>query len=446
MPDDNILIHVGQAGAQIGDACWELLCLEHGISPDGTIPADAAFGGQKEEGFRRFFFEHPAGKHVPRVIFVDLDDAIVNELRNGRHKSLYLPEQLVTGKEDAANNFCRGYYNLGRHVLDPVIDKVRTLADNCDHLAGFQVFSSCGGGTGAGLGSLLLERLSNEYGMKSKVLYQVWTSPSMSTSTVEPYNAVLGMPYTLENADACILLDNEQLYDVCRRYLDVELPRYENINRVIAQVISSITAPMRFEGPLKVNLADLSRNLVPTPRLCFALPSYAPFVSPERAFKEPLTVADITAGAFDPTSVIVRVDPRHGKYLACLMLYRGDVAPKEVNAALAAVRSNRTIQFADWSPTGFKVGINYQPPTTVPGTEIGKSMRSLCMLSNNTAIVEVMSKINHKFDLLFSRRAFVHHFVGEGMDAGEFNEARESCAALERDYDGEKIEQEEEED
>ena len=49
------------------------------------------------------------------------------------------------------------------------------------------------------------------------------------------------------------------------------------------------------------------------------------------------------------------MDPRHGKYLACLMLYRGDVAPKEVNAALAAVRSNRTIQFADWSPTGFKV-------------------------------------------------------------------------------------------
>merc|ERR1712196_244297 len=78
--------------------------------------------------------------------------------------------------------------------------------------------------------------------------------------------------------------------------------------------------------------------------------------------------------------------------------------------------------------------------------ELGKTMRSLCMLSNNTAIVEVMSRINHKFDLMFSRRAFVHHFVGEGMDAGEFNEARESCAALERDYDGEKIEPEEEED
>merc|ERR1711869_130653 len=108
------------------------------------------------------------------------------------------------------------------------------------------------------------------------------------------------------------------------------------------------------------------------------------------------------------------------------MLYRGDVAPKEVNAAIASMRSNRTIQFADWSPTGFKVGINYQPPTTVPGTELGKAMRSLCMLSNNTAIVEVMSKINHKFDLLFSERAFAHHFVGEGMDAGEFNEARES--------------------
>merc|ERR1719453_2975575 len=61
--------------------------------------------------------------------------------------------------------------------------------------------------------------------------------------------------------------------------------------------------------------------------------------------------------------MMVKCDPRHGKYMACCMMYRGDVVPKDVNAAVATIKTKRTIQFVDWSPTGFKCGINYQPPT-----------------------------------------------------------------------------------
>ena len=49
------------------------------------------------------------------------------------------------------------------------------------------------------------------------------------------------------------------------------------------------------------------------------------------------------------------------------MMYRGDVIPKDVNAAIATIKNKRTIQFVDWCPTGFKIGINYQPPTVIPG-------------------------------------------------------------------------------
>ncbi|CAE7829995.1 TUBA1 [Symbiodinium sp. KB8] len=65
--------------------------------------------------------------------------------------------------------------------------------------------------------------------------------------------------------------------------------------------------------------------------------------------------------------MMVKCDPRHGKYMACCMMYRGDVVPKDVNAAVATIKTKRTIQFVDWCPTGFKCGINYQPPTVVPG-------------------------------------------------------------------------------
>ena len=94
--------------------------------------------------------------------------------------------------------------------------------------------------------------------------------------------------------------------------------------------------------------------------------------------------------------------------MAVCLLYRGDVVPKDVNAAIAAIKVQKTIQFVDWCPTGFKVGINYQPPTVVPGGDLAKVHRAVCCLSNTTAIMEAWARLDHKFDLMYAKRAFVH--------------------------------------
>ena len=71
-----ISVHVGQAGCQMGNACWELYCLEHGIQPDGQMPSDKTIGGG-DDSFNTFFAETGSGKHVPRAVFVDLEPSVI---------------------------------------------------------------------------------------------------------------------------------------------------------------------------------------------------------------------------------------------------------------------------------------------------------------------------------------------------------------------------------
>ena len=101
----------------------------------------------------------------------------------------------------------------------------------------------------------------------------------------------------------------------------------------------------------------MQTNLVPYPRIHFPLATYAPVISAEKAYHEQLSVSEITNACFEPANQMVKCDPRHGKYMACCLLFRGDVVPKDVNAAIATIKTKRTIQFVDWCPTGFKVRV-----------------------------------------------------------------------------------------
>ena len=161
------------------------------------------------------------------------------------------------------------------------MDKVRRLADNCHGLQGFFVFHSFGGGTGSGLGALILERLSTDYGKKSKLEFSVYPAPTLANSVVEPYNSVLTTHTTLEHSDCsfmvCVTMswvtrrvltspdqvDNEAIYDICKKNLGIQSPSLTNLNRLIAQVVSSITASLRFDGSLNVDLNEFQTNLVP---------------------------------------------------------------------------------------------------------------------------------------------------------------------------------------
>ncbi|KAH0528112.1 hypothetical protein TsFJ059_003014 [Trichoderma semiorbis] len=401
MRGEIIHLHVGQAGVQLGNAAWELYCLEHGLGHDGRIDPNAK-DIDDPGSYDTFFTETAGGKHVPRSLFVDLDPSPIDEIRTGDYRQLFHPEMLISGKEDAANNYARGHYTVGKEMIDTVMDRIRVLLTT-----------------------------------KTKLEFAVYPAPQTSSSVVEPYNAVLSTHSTIENSDCTFLVDNEAVYDICRRNLDISRPSFDHLNRLIAQVVSSITSSLRFDGALNVDLNEFQTNLVPFPRIHYPLISYAPVVSAKKSSHESFKIQELTFQCFEPNNQMVVCNPQNGKYMAVALLYRGDVVTRDCTVAVAAIKAKSTFHMVDWCPTGFKVGVTYQKPMSVPASEGGLApvKRSVSMLSNTTAIAEAWSRLDYNFDLMHNKRAFVHWYVGEGMEEGEFSEAREDLAALERDYE-----------
>jgi tubulin alpha len=103
-------------------------------------------------------------KCVPRVVLVDLEPIPIDEIRTGCYRSLFDPSTLITGKEDAASNFARGYNSLGCELIDVTLERIRQVAECCECLQGFISFRSIGGGTGSGFGTLLQEKIVDEFG------------------------------------------------------------------------------------------------------------------------------------------------------------------------------------------------------------------------------------------------------------------------------------------
>lgn len=185
----------------------------------------------------------------------------------------------------------------GMHLeLSLILDRYTNFfTENCSSLQGFLIFHSFGGGTGSGFGALLLERLSAEYSKKSKLEIVIYPSPRVASAVVEPYNAVLSTHSTIDNSDCTFLVDNEAIYDICKRSLDIPRPGYDHLNRLVAQVVSSVTSSLRFNGSLNVDLNEFQTNLVPFPRIHYPLISYAPVISTSCSGHESFQVKDLTS-------------------------------------------------------------------------------------------------------------------------------------------------------
>jgi tubulin beta len=347
----------------------------------------------------------------------------LNSIRAGPLGRFYRPDNYVHGQTGAGNNWAKGHYTEGAELIDSVLDVVRKETENCDCFQGFQMTHSLGGGTGSGMGTLLLAKLREQFPDRMMCTYSVMPSPKADT-VVEPYNSVLSVHQLIENADAVICLDNEALYDLCHR-TKVE-GSYPNINNLISHVMSDVTCSLRFPGQLNSDLRKLAVNLVPFPRLHFFVVGSAPLTAKSSRDFTALTVPELTTQMFEPRNVMAACDPRRGKYLTASCMFRGKLPAREVDEQMMLVQSKNSAFFVEWIPNNIKTSMCDVAPKglNMSGTVIG----------NSTAIQDVFKRIGDGFAAMFKRKAFLHWYTAEGMDEMEFVEAESNMTDLVTEY------------
>ncbi|KAI9238311.1 MAG: Tubulin/FtsZ, GTPase domain-containing protein [Podila humilis] len=174
-------LQTGQCGNQIGGKFWEVISDEHGIDNTGVYHGDSDL---QLERINVYYNEASGNKYVPRAVLVDLEPGTIDAVRTGPFGELFRPDNLIFGQSGAGNNWAKGHYTEGAELVDSVLDVVRKEAESCDCLQGFQITHSLGGGTGAGMGTLLISKIREEYPDRMMCTFSVMPSPKKKGSSL----------------------------------------------------------------------------------------------------------------------------------------------------------------------------------------------------------------------------------------------------------------------
>jgi len=418
-----VTIQAGQCGNQMGYAFWEAACREHGLGEDGAYVGDS---DSQLERIEVFFDETSDGKYKPTSVNFDLEPGVLDVIRKKPFGKVFTESSFVHAESGAGNNWAKGHYTEGAQLIDAVMDETRKLSEDCDQLQGFQVCQSIGGGTGSGMGTLLISKVREEYPDRIMSTYSVFPSPKVSDVVVEPYNSLLSIHQLIENADEVSVIDNEALFDICFTTLNVKTPQFKELNDLVATAMAGTTCCLRFAGQLNSDLRKLGVNLIPFPRLHFFIIGTSPLTSQEEMAYRKVTTKELTEQVFDAKNMQAACDPRMGKYLTAAVIFRGAVPTKEVDEQMITTLQRNSPYFADWIPHNIKQSICNQAPLAA---DTGASI-----IGNNTAILEVFQRIEDQFQPMFAKKAFLHWYTGEGMDEMEFTEAESNMVDLIAEY------------
>ncbi|ORX86407.1 class V beta tubulin [Anaeromyces robustus] len=419
-----VSIQAGQCGNQIGSRFWETINEEHGIDELGRYIGHSQY---QQERINVYYNETQQNRYVPRSIMIDLEPGALDSIKSGPIGKLFHPENFINGSTGAGNNWAKGYYSEGAELIDQVMDTIRKEAENCECLQGFQLTHSLGGGTGSGLGTLLLSKIREEFPDRMICTYSIIPSPKVSDTVVEPYNAILSTQQLTEFSDETFCIDNEALYDICLRTLQFKNPSYQHLNYLISVVMSGITTSLRYPGQLNSDLRKLAVNMVPFPRLHFFTLGQAPLCPENSIDYTKLSIQELTNQMFSTKNLMTAYNPKHGRYMTSTCIFRGEtLSTQEIEEHMKETQEKNGPYFVEWIPNNIKISV-----CNIPAKSYNLSST---FIGNTTAIQEPFKRIEEQFCAMIRKKAFLHWYTGEGLDEMEFTEAHNNVTDLISEY------------
>ncbi|XP_026461215.1 tubulin gamma-2 chain-like [Ctenocephalides felis] len=413
MPSEMITLQLGQCGNQIGFEFWKRLCLEHGISPSGVLESFATDGVDRKDVY---FYQADDDHYIPRAVLLDLEPRVIHSIMNSDYAKLYNPENIFLSKDGggAGNNWASGYQQ-GDKLQEEVFDIIDREADGSDSLEGFVLCHSIAGGTGSGMGSYILERLSDRFPKKLVQTYSVFPNQEeMSDVVVQPYNSMLTLKRLTSSADCVVVLDNTALNRIATDRLHIQNPTFTQINTLVSTIMSVSTTTLRYPSYMNNDLIGLIAPLIPTPRLHFLMTGYTPLSTENDTVNvRKTTVLDVMRRLLQPKNMMVSTSPDRLSsqcYISILNIIQGEVDPTQVHKSLQRIRERKLINWIPWGPSSIQVALSKSSPYVQTAHRV-----SGLMLANHTSICSLFDRAISQFDKLRKREAFIDQFRRMGM-------------------------------
>eukprot|EP01017_Pseudomicrothorax_dubius_P050473 TRINITY_DN9572_c0_g1_i1.p1 TRINITY_DN9572_c0_g1~~TRINITY_DN9572_c0_g1_i1.p1 ORF type:complete len:464 (-),score=74.97 TRINITY_DN9572_c0_g1_i1:84-1475(-) len=444
MPRELITVQVGQCGNQIGLRFWDLVLREH-----ARHNKDSVFDESMSSFFRNVEIKRGNPINIPvgdgrnslqnlkaRAVIVDMEEGVINQMLKSELGELFDQKHFIKDVSGAGNNWAHGFNYYGPKYEETLMENFRKTVEDCDSLQGFFMMHSLGGGTGSGVGSYILGLLKEAY----PEVYRFTTSifPSNDDDVItSPYNSILSLNELRKQADCVLPVDNQALLNIIQTIQaplagkgagitegkTKEEKPFDKMNNIIAHLLANITCSMRFEGPLNVDLNEITMNLVPYPDQHFLLASMAPLYSLLDLKLQARGVDQMFKDILTDQHQLLCVSPLRHRYTALGLIIRGDVAFTDVAKNIKKIKSD--IDMIYWNKEGFKYGLCNLP-------SLGQPYSALC-LSNNTGVRSVFSSLQGRFDKLYRRKAHLHHYT-EYIEVSLFEEASTSTSDLIAQY------------
>ncbi|PVU92068.1 hypothetical protein BB559_003847 [Furculomyces boomerangus] len=419
----------------IGNEFWSHLCAEHGISADGTLEDFAIEGMDRKDVF---FYQADDDHYIPRAILVDLEPRVINNILQSPYANLYNPENIYTTEQGsgAGNNWAIGY-TQGERIWEDILDIVDRETENSDSLEGFSLLHSIAGGTGSGLGSFILERMSDRYEKKLLQTYSVFPNNEDSSDVVvQPYNSLLTLKRLTENADCVTVLDNTALNRIVSDRLHIQNADFVQTNQLVSSVMTSSTITLRYPSYMNNDLSSLLAPLIPVPTCHYLMTAYTPFTSDKVEKAKPIrktTVLDVMRRLLQSKNKMVSTTTnKKNCYISILNIIQGEADPTEVHKSLLRIRERSVGQMIPWGPASIQVALSKKSPYVQTSHRV-----SGLMIANHTSIASLFKRTLDQYDRLRKRNAFLDLYKRESIFSDsleEFDLSRAVVSNLIREY------------